>query len=269
MIKYLLISSLILTACDELKGPVGPEGEQGPQGPQGEQGERGPIGSTGSSGGQGPQGPRGETGFRGPQGERGETGESFGAADYVARFNDESEISTWLKGSQGTWIIEDGRLIVSGGITGGIMLILPNAEFGDDYVIWVDTEWISGASSFGYGLHFAQTSDTGYAFEISADGSFSVARWDGGTFRDNPAIVLHDWERHSSIVRKGKNRLRIDVIGSTLTLYINSIEVASIVDSTYSGGRVGIGVAELQQVAFDNLSIAERSPLLKPIVTSQ
>ncbi len=44
----------------------------------------------------------GERGPMGPEGEKGESGESFGAADYVARFNDESEIATWFKGDNGT-----------------------------------------------------------------------------------------------------------------------------------------------------------------------
>jgi hypothetical protein len=249
MIKYLLIGSLVLTACDELKGPIGPEGEQGATGAQGATGRTGPTG---------------------PQGEAGEAGESFGAADYVMRFDKRVDIATWSKSDQGTWIIEDGRLIVSGGITGSIMEIIANRQFDDDYVLWVDTEWISGISNNAYGLRFAQSGGKGYAFSLSASGSFIVSRWDGGTTGGgNFPIELIDWEAHPSIVRRGKNRLRVDVTGSTFTFYINSIEVASIVDSTHSGGRVGVGVSALQQVAFDNLSIAERSPLLKPIVTSQ
>lgn len=44
--------AVMLSACDQLKGPTGPEG------PQGERGPRGPQGDTGE---QGPAGPRGST----------------------------------------------------------------------------------------------------------------------------------------------------------------------------------------------------------------
>ncbi len=165
------------------------------------------------------------------------------------------------------WKVEDGQLKMSGGITGAIMRVIPRREFSDDYVVWVDTEWISGEENSTYGIFYGASNGRGYGFNISASGGFIVSRWDGK--EENVSVPIYDWKGHSSIAKNGKNRLRIDVAGFKHTYYINSIAVASIVDSTYSDGRVGIGVSALQQVAFDNLSVAERSPLLKPIVTSQ
>jgi hypothetical protein len=201
----------------------------------------------------------------GATGSGGESGEPILVADYVARFNDGSEVLTWDDNEQGTWIVEGGKLKVSGGITGNVMTLVPSPSFGKDYVVWVDTEWLDGKNNFGYGLSFnIDRNGRGYAFDITADGLFGISRWDGERL-----VRLHQWKRTPSIVQNGKNRLKIDVVQSEFTFYINSIEVASLIDSSYSGGRVAIGVSELQQVAFDNLSVAERNPLLKPIVTSQ
>jgi hypothetical protein len=238
-----LLLAMALGACEgTVEGPMGPQGEPGEPGEQGD---------------------RGAVGFSGERGERGEPGESFGAADYVARFNDESELATWSKTTSGTWLIESDRLIVSGAITGENMELRPAKEFDGDYVLWVETEWISGEDRAGYGLLFNSVDGRMYGFLISGTGGFAVVRWDGD---DNPPIALHDWEGHTSIERNGENRLRVDVEGPQFTFYINSTEVETVVDSSYSSGKVGLIVGSLQEVAFDNLSVAERSPLQKPIL---
>ena len=73
----IILLSLSLTGCDQLKGDdgaQGPQGEPGPQGSQGAQGTPGPIGPQGATGPEGPAGAQGETGPQGSQGEVGATG---------------------------------------------------------------------------------------------------------------------------------------------------------------------------------------------------
>jgi hypothetical protein len=80
----------------------------------------------------------GKEGLIGPQGEQGEKGGA--GPTYVARFNNEDEISTWQKADTGSWRIEDGRLILSGTGIGRQMGVQPNTYFTSDIDISVDTE---------------------------------------------------------------------------------------------------------------------------------
>jgi|TARA_R110000744_G_scaffold260634_2_gene375565 hypothetical protein len=261
IIKYLLIVSLLMVwGCDSLfiEGPVGPQGEKGEQGKQGGQGYKG---EQGKQGGQGYKGEQGE------QGEQGKTPPVFSA--YETFFNDVFDVDTWLKSVYGTWAIEDGELKVSGGVSDNFMALYPSREFGENYVIEVDTKWISGSNAHLYGIGVNLGGDGGYNFVITAGGLFRIMKWgDGGI------TVLHDWDEAFSVFNtEGNNNIGVSVANSTFTFSINGVEVATITDSEYLGGRVGLMVSGLQQVSFDNLSVLEmkieRSPLLKPIVTSQ
>lgn len=57
-----LLIVLLVTSCDQLRGPAGPEG------PQGDQGERGPQGLRGEQGEKGNEGEKGEKGDPGAEG---------------------------------------------------------------------------------------------------------------------------------------------------------------------------------------------------------
>ena len=70
-------------------------------------------------------------------------------ATYVARFNNEREISTWWKSDLGSWRIEDHRLILSGTGIGKMMGVQLNTTFTSDINISVDTEWLGGIDSYG------------------------------------------------------------------------------------------------------------------------
>lgn len=73
------------------------------------------------------------------------------------------------------------------------------------------------------------------AFMIRGDGSFRVARYEGGDYVD-----LVGW-RASRALRTGAdvvNTVRIDSVGADFTFYINGEEVARATDSTWADGRI-------------------------------
>jgi len=244
------ILGLLLIIC--LVGCEGKEGLIGPDGAQGEQGDRGDRGPTGLTG---PTGPQGE------QGEKGDTGPT-----YVARFNNEDEISTWWKDDTGSWRIEDGRLILSGTGIGWIMLVMPTTNFTSDLDISVDTEWLGGEKNASYGILFRDSLKGSYGFGMSADGGYISSEWDESL--GTPEALI-DWTDSSVINKEGKNTLRIITRGSLFEFYINGVMVNSITDETLTEGYVRLYVTKLQEVAFDNLEvkvIEDGQPLLKPVV---
>ena len=195
------ILGLLLIIC--LVGCEGKEGLIGPDGAQGEQGDRGDRGPTGLTGPTGPQGPQGEKGDTGPT--------------YVARFNNEDEISTWGKVDNGSWRIEDERLILSGTGSEWTMSIQPNTTFTSDLDISVDTEWLSGMNDFPCGILFRNSLKGGYGFGIAAAGGYVVAEWDESFV--SPEVLI-DWTRTEIINKEGKNTLRIITRGSLFEFYI-------------------------------------------------
>ena len=234
---------LLLIIC--LAGCEGKEGLIGPQGEQGEQGEMGPTGQ---------QGPQGE------QGEKGDTGPT-----YVARFNNEDEISTWWKSDLGSWRIDDGRIILTGTGDERMMVIQPNTNFTSDLDISVDTEWLGGEDRADYGILFRVSSKGQYSFGIAAAGGYVIREWDESF---GPPEDLIDWTTSSVINKEGKNTLRIITRGSLFEFYINGVMVNSITDDTLTEGRIRLYVGNLQEVAFDNLVvkvIEDGEPLLKPL----
>ena len=266
-----LLLVVCMVGCEGKEGLIGPQGEQGEMGPtgqQGPQGEQGETGATGVTGPQGEQGEQGETGATGPQGEQGEKGDT--GPTYVARFNNEDEISTWWnwwKSDLGSWRIEDERLILSGTGIGKMMSVEPITNFTSDLDISVDTEWLGGIDDYAYGILFRNSSKGSYGFGISANGWYVVDEW--GEDLDTGPEGLIDWTTSSVINKEGKNTLRVITRGSLFEFYINGVMVNSITDDTLTEGRIRLYVGNLQEVAFDNLVVKvteDGQPLLKPLI---
>ena len=184
---------------------------------------------------------------------------------YVAHFNNEDEISTWGKSDNGTWRIEEGRLIVSGTGDGMNMVITPTTNFTSDLDISVDTEWLGGIDDNAYGILFRRSSKGQYGFGIAAAGAYHVSEWDESFGTPEPLI---DWTA-SSVIKKRRNKLRVITSGSRFEFYINGVMVNSITDDTLTEGYIRLEVTKLQEVAFDNLDIkvieTNEQPLLKAL----
>jgi len=144
--------------------------------------------------------------------------------------------------------------------------IRTSTRFTSDLDISVDTEWIQGTEGFEYGILFLNSTQGQYGFGITATGGYIFNEWElpeQGNIRDLQTLI--DWTFTNDINRRGKNTLRVVTRGSLFEVYINGNKVNSVTDGTLTEGTIGLYVAGLQEVAFDNLTVREigGQPLLK------
>lgn len=230
------LASVMLIACEGPEGPMGPQGERGPQGPQG------PAGSRGS------------------QGERGDDGVTW----YLAEFSSDASILTWAKRGSGSYRIENGSLIVRGGgqtDTGSLIYsVLSGTIFSDNLDIAVATAWRTGIEDNAYGIElYADDAGSGYRFGVAANRGFMLGRWDAGVETEEGfggPILLVPWTLSDSVVPRGTNNLRVQVIEGFIRCYANGQLIAEAFDTAFASGRVGVFVSGNQEVAFDNFFVA-------------
>jgi pectate lyase len=136
----------------------------------------------------------------------------------------------------------------------------PSQSFQNDVRIEVDAVKASGTVDNAYGvLCRYQDPDNYYFFEISSDGYVGI-----GINKAGVKTLLSSSDNNmvpDSSINQGdaSNHLRVDCIGSTLTLYVNGTQAASATDSSFTGGDTGL-IAETFTVAgteiqFDNLFV--------------
>lgn len=136
----------------------------------------------------------------------------------------------------------------------------PGQSFQNDVRIEVDAVKTSGTvdNTFGVLCRY-QDPDNYYFFEISSDGYVGIGINQAGvrTFLSSPDknMVL------DSSINQGdaSNHLRVDCVGSTLTLYVNGTQAASVTDSSFTGGDTGLTAeaftAEGTEIQFDNFFV--------------
>ena len=89
-----------------------------------------------------------------------------------------------------------------------------------------------------------------YFFVISNDGYYAIGKFIGGM-----TLLLGQTEMQASeTIQKGtKNHLRADCVGKTLTFYVNFTQVASVEDSDFSTGDVGVVAGSFSEPGVDVL----------------
>jgi uncharacterized protein (DUF2345 family) len=58
----------------------------------------------------------------------------------------------------------------------------------------------------------------------------------------------------SKVLAKGTHHIRVDAQGSSITVFIDNVQVISATDTTYASGAIGLDVSN-QPVAFANVSV--------------
>lgn len=136
-------------------------------------------------------------------------------------------------------------------------------QYFTDFVLQVETKLVDGSED---NWHFVTARHSGagnyYNFGISADGYYLVEKWVDGLrteFRE-PTLSIY--------IKQGKgviNIVRVECVGSDLSLSVNGHLLADVSDATFTGGDialsaslpVGTSVSESQftEVAFDNIII--------------
>ncbi len=136
-------------------------------------------------------------------------------------------------------------------------------QYFTDFILEVETKLVDGTDD---NWHTVSARDDGtgncYQFCISADGYYLVEKWVDEVrieFKE-PTLSIH--------IKRGKgaiNIVRVECVGSELSLSVNGHLLANVSDSTFTGGDIVLGaslpagasVSESQftEVAFDNIII--------------
>jgi subtilisin family serine protease len=152
----------------------------------------------------------------------------------------------WTANSMGVWTIGGGTAVNAGSGSGRYRSLYRNdASYADlDYRV---TMALSGSGTESAGYMFFRAVPTpedsagdiysGYWFGYSQYGTFGIMKGSANTWT---AIV--PWTAHAAIVGNGQNELRAVASGTSLTFYINGIQVHSMTDSQQPWGRVGFGL---------------------------
>lgn len=128
----------------------------------------------------------------------------------------------------------------------------------DDAVIEVEVEWRDGTQDNWMGVSCRlQENNDNYAFLISADGFYLVARYDGGLPQPldgpNPAAAI----RTGAAV----NQMRVECTGPSLRMWVNDTLLSEQQDATLTSGLVGLLVDSLDgtptEVGFDNFAVSQ------------
>jgi hypothetical protein len=97
-----------------------------------------------------------------------------------------------------------------------------------------------------------------YFFIISSDGFYAIGKFIGGN-----TILLGQNEMQSSefIISNSVNHLRADCIGNTLTFFVNFNQIASVQDTDFPSGDVGLLAGSFSEsgvdVSFDHFVVMQ------------
>ena len=134
----------------------------------------------------------------------------------------------------------------------------PNQSLQNDISIYVDATKAGGPDDNKFGVICRyQDSDNFYYLFITSDGYAGISK-----FKNNEQIWLTgDALISSDAINQGAatNSIRADCAGSTLILYANNQQIASVTDSSFSDGDVGLiaGTYETPgvDILFDNFMV--------------
>ena len=122
----------------------------------------------------------------------------------------------------------------------------------------VTTQWLRGIKSNIYGIEFySDRRGDSYGFGINANGRFVLWRWDDG----GSPISLVNWTYSPAINEEGTNTLSVFIEEGWIEASVNGTLVVEFFDDTYAEGRVGVMIADDQEVAFDDLIVGVILPL--------
>jgi len=126
---------------------------------------------------------------------------------------------------------------------------IPEKNFGDVRVE-ADVTRLNGPEENRAGLICRYQRGDYYFFIISNDGFYAIGKYIGGQ-----TLLLGQIEmQKSEFIQPGSvNHLRADCVGNTLTFYVNFNEVASVQDSDFPTGGVGVLAGAFNEPGVDVL----------------
>lgn len=129
-----------------------------------------------------------------------------------------------------------------------------NLDFRGGSCVAVTTRHNAGVTDYLYGLSFGgKDYDNQYFFVISADGSYKVGKFEGGTWAD-----IVEWTQ-SDAIHTGmyaENRLIVDC-RNDWRFFVNGVYLGSIPAEKSFGANAGLVVEQLQTVTFDDFFVGQ------------
>jgi len=188
---------------------------------------------------------------------------NFVAAGPTVLFSDDFSQDTgdWeiFSRSEGDVFYEGGWLHVMNYTTAPIDTATMLDHYFSDFILEVEVKLVDGTDDNWQGVVCRYQDDGNYyVFNISADGYYYISR-----FIDYDQTALAE-ATPSSYINQGwdvVNTMTVECVGNSLKLSVNGHTLASVTDSTFSGGDIGLLVTswagDFSEIAFDNLVINE------------
>ena len=181
------------------------------------------------------------------------------AAPFDDDFDDARSGWTLVHNNQADILTESGQLHITVKQPDSLAWSVAMGKVFDDLTLDVDAMPLAGPDDNDYGVIVRHVDDDNfYRFEISGDGYFNVQKRVKGKWEK----LVPDWTA-SEAIRKGKapNHLRVVCAKSSLTFYVNQVQLAQVNDGSFARGQVGLFVGTLAQpgvqAAFDNLKVSK------------
>ncbi|MBI5927875.1 MAG: hypothetical protein HY862_01090 [Chloroflexi bacterium] len=190
-------------------------------------------------------------------------------AALTINFDDPAEFETGTFEDDASLAIEDGQYVIRTSNPNGASYLWGKNDLAPlkNVVIEVQATSSGGEKDNWFGVMCrVDDTDSGYAFLISADGFWAIAKADGQRGLD----FLETWKESKAIEKGGKpNTIQAYCVEDYLALYVNGEFVADRTDKSFDRvGGVGLlaGGAQDQQVEvhFDTLTIKSASFENKP-----
>lgn len=126
-----------------------------------------------------------------------------------------------------------------------------------DFALEVEMERVSGSSESWQSVYCRYSDENNYyIFRIGDNGKYWILKFVKGTMLTLRAATPSS---HINTSLGVTNNVRVECIGDSLALYVNTFRVAQVSDGTFATGIVGFGVqsegSEYTEVAFDNVVI--------------
>jgi uncharacterized repeat protein (TIGR02543 family) len=185
----------------------------------------------------------------------------------TAYFTSESLFSDDFSNPSSGWVTysgSDGRVTYSNGClyvkdyTAYTGTMFGEAQlYFTDFVLEVET-WLVGGTDDNWHVIGCRMNDyhNAYCFSVSADGYYMIDKEVNGSVIPlvSPSSSYHINEGTGAV-----NLVRVECIGSSLSLYVNGHLLDTVYDSTFSGGDIFLGSNALAgsytEVAFDNIVV--------------
>jgi hypothetical protein len=151
----------------------------------------------------------------------------------------------------------DGQYLIQAFAAGQDVWANPGENF-SDVSIEVDATKHSGTDNNDFGIICRLVDDSNFYFLIVSSDGYQVI----GKYQNGQAEYLSSEQMQpSEAVLQGSatNHLRGDCVGSTLSLYVNGQQVATVTDTAFTSGDVGLTVGTFEDpnaaVIFDNFVV--------------